>query len=134
MNPQYRLVFFVFKLSFEGKEYHLSVWRGDYLSFPGGPLGENEEIPACAERILSPIAWIRSLGDPVQLVGGSCEWDGKPATFDLFSFPDANIVAPINAHAMCAKLEDGHPFDLFIETFKQTIRKSVEIGQMQPAA
>lgn len=134
MNPHYRLAFFVFKLVFEGKEYHLSVWRGDYLGFPGGPMGENEEVIDCARRMLTPIAWIRSLGDPVQIVGGSCTWDNKPATFDLFSLPTANIIAPVNTRATCAVLEDREPFDMFVRVFQQAIRKPVEIGQVQSAA
>lgn len=137
---QLRLAFFVFRLVVKknqcipGGEYILLVKRGDYLGFPGGPIGHEEDVSICATRALSPIASIVSLGKPVQIIGGPCEWDGKPATFDLFSLPGSDIVAPINSGAFCGTINDDRSFDIFVETFKKVLHKSVEIGQVQASA
>jgi len=128
------LVFFVFKSVSLEQPYYLSVKRGDYFGFPGGPLDAGDHVLDYAMRILKPIASIRTLGHPVKVTGGPCTWDGKPAVFDLFFLPDADMIAPINSDATHINPEKDSPVDVFVEFFINRNIKHIEFSRAESAA
>ena len=128
------LVFFVFKSVSVEQPYYLSVKRGDYFGFPGGPLDGSDDVLDYAMRTLKPIALIKTIGHLFKIRGGPCTWDEQPATFDLFFLPDADMIAPINSDATHINPEKDSPVDVFVEFFINRNIKHIEFSRAESAA
>lgn len=116
-------------------------WEGrEWLGLPGGEIadGDSGSAEARVRDILAPrkktesdMAIIYSLGREERM--GAVEgysWNGNPVTLEIVSFPDADIMAPMNNRATWVSTEEiladnnGKSFDVTVEALRKLIRAS----------
>lgn len=100
------------------------VEREFRLGFPGDRIREGETLSLCARRVLSVFGRGVDESDLFQVVGGIGDWDGHPATFNIYA------TKPINTRRIAKQLAQPHPgkhrsFDRFIDVFMKAPHRTM---------
>lgn len=124
MNPKPHIVFFLVEID----GWVLFVHRGLYVGFPGSEIQEAETVEVCARRTLSTLGIVTSMGKITHALGcescKSCKWDGRPASFDIFSL-SATVMMPPRGHAFTMGMKKDRRHDEFVKTFLHAPRKII---------
>lgn len=118
------------------------MWQGtQYLGLPADEMTLNEDVEACARRLLAPgnkteadMAFIYSLGKHLHLeTREDFMWNGHPVTLKIFSFPDADMMAPMNLRATLVSMDQiiansGYAFDATVEVLREALRNKARVA------